>query len=535
MTFVATRRLLASAALAATFVAGAAQADEPKPQYGGTMRIYQRDNPASASIHEEATYSTNVPFMAVFNNLVMFDQHIRQNSEKTIVPELATSWSWSDGGKALTFKLREGVKWHDGKPFTAADVKCTMDLVQGIAKEKFRKNPRKLWYQNVKDVKVDSPTQVTFHLERPQPSLLSLLASGYSPMYPCHVTPAQQRTAPIGTGPFKFAEFKQNELIRLVKNPDYWKPGRPYLDAIELPIIKTRSTAVLAFIAGKLDMTFPTEVTVPLLRDIKQQMPNAVCEFGPTNVSSNLIVNREKPPFDNPDIRKAMALALDRKAFIDIMFEGQADIGGSMLPAPSGVWGMPDDMKKQMLGYGDVAKNRAEARAIMEKLGYSDSNPLKVKISTRNIPAYRDPAVILIDHLKTIHIEGELEPVETSLWFSKVARKDYSVGLNLTGNAVDDPDQTFYENYACKSERNYSHYCNPELEKQFDVQSQEPDAEKRKHLVWKIDQQIQNDVARPIIYHIHAGTCWRPQVHGFTQMLNSGYNGFRFEDLWLEH
>ena len=181
-----------------------------------------------------------------------------------------------------------------------------------------------------------------------------------------------------------------------------------------------------------------------------------------------------------------------------------------------------------------LEKNRAEARAIMEKLGYSATNTLKVKISTRNIPAYRDPAVILIDNLKQIHVEGELEPVETSLWFSKVARKDYAVGLNLTGNAVDDPDQTFYENYACKSERNYSEYCNPELEKAFDAQSSEIDVEKRKKMVWAIDQQIQNDVARPIIYHIRAGTCWQPNLQGFTPMVNSGYNGYRFEDIWLK-
>jgi len=190
---------------------------------------------------------------------------------------------------------------------------------------------------------------------------------------------------------------------------------------------------------------------------------------------------------------------------------------------------------RDMVGYNpDIAKNRAEARAIMEKLGYGPTNRLKVKVSTRNIPAYRDPAVILIDHLKEIYIDGELDPVDTSLWFSKVARKDYAVGLNLTGNAVDDPDQAFYENYACKSERNYSEYCNPELEKLFDQQSAEVDPEKRKQMVWDIDRRIQNDVARPIILHMRGGTCWSPDVHGFTPMVNSSYNGYRYEDLWLD-
>ena len=108
------------------------------------------------------------------------------------------------------------------------------------------------------------------------------------------------------------------------------------------------------------------------------------------------------------------------------------------------------------------------------------------------------------------------------------------MGLNLTGNAVDDPDQAFYENYACKSERNYSEYCNPELEKLFDQQSAEVDPEKRKQLVWDIDRRIQNDVARPIILHMRGGTCWQPDVHGFTPMVNSSYNGYRYEDLWLD-
>ena len=92
--------------------------------------------------------------------------------------------------------------------------------------------------------------EVTVHLKRPQPSLLALLASGYSPIYPCHVPAAQMRTKPIGTGPFKFVEFKQNEGIKIAKNPDYWKKGRPYLDGIEFTIVPNRATAMLGFVSG---------------------------------------------------------------------------------------------------------------------------------------------------------------------------------------------------------------------------------------------------------------------------------------------
>jgi peptide/nickel transport system substrate-binding protein len=159
-----------------------AAAAEPTPKPGGILRIYHRETPGGISIHEEATFSTNAPMMGVFNNLVVYDQHKEQNSLDTIVPELATSWTWSADKMALSFKLREGVKWHDGQPFTAKDVKCTWDMLRGVSPQKFRKNPRKDWYANVTDVTVNGDYEATFHLKRPQPSLLAMLASGYSPV-----------------------------------------------------------------------------------------------------------------------------------------------------------------------------------------------------------------------------------------------------------------------------------------------------------------------------------------------------------------
>jgi peptide/nickel transport system substrate-binding protein len=116
------RVLLGLATVLLTLAVGyASWAQKP----GGTLRIYHSDSPPSMSIHEEVTISTNVPMMGVFNNLVLYDQHVARSSLQSIVPELANSWSWGEDGRVLTFELRQGVRWHDGKPFTAADVKCT--------------------------------------------------------------------------------------------------------------------------------------------------------------------------------------------------------------------------------------------------------------------------------------------------------------------------------------------------------------------------------------------------------------------------
>src|SRR5206468_6183441 len=211
------------------------------------------------------------------------------------------------------------------------------------------------------DVTANGDYEITFRLKRPQPALLALLASGASPIYPCHVPAREMRTHPIGTGPFKFVEFRPNEYIKVMKNLDYWKPGRPYLDGIEFTIIKNMSTAILAFAAGKFDMTFPYTITQPLLHDVKSRLPQASCEMSSLGLSRTLLVNRERPPFDNPELRRAMALSLDRKAFIDIITEGQGDISGVMQPPPEGLWGMQREMLNMLPGYGDdVQQNRAK-------------------------------------------------------------------------------------------------------------------------------------------------------------------------------
>src|SRR6266481_153696 len=481
---------------------------------GGILRIYHWDSPPSLSIHEEPTISTVVPMMGVFNNLIIYKQDVPQNSLQSIVPDLAINWSWNEDWTALTFRLREGVKWHDGRRFTASDVECTWSLLLGNSNVSLRTNPRKSWYQNLERVTADGDRTVTFHLRRPQPAFIALLASGFSPVYPCHVSPRDMRQHPIGTGPFKFVEFKPNESIKLVRNPDYWKPGRPYLDGIEYTIIRNMSTAMLSFVAGKFDITFGG-LTVPLTRDIANQSPQADCELNPTNVSRNLIINPDAAPFDNPDLRRAMALSLDRKAFIDIITEGKGNVGGVMLPPPDGVWGMPAELLHTLPGYGP-------------------SKRLAVKVSTRDIPPFRDPAVVLLDQLKEIYIDAELETIDTTQWFPKVNRKDYTVALNLTGNGIDEPDQNFYENYVCGAEGNYNKYCNPELDKMVDRQSMEGNQEKRKALVWEIERKLAEDGARPIIFYALGGNCRQPDVKGLTIMSNSIYNGWRMEDVWLD-
>ena len=243
---------------------------------GGVLKMYHRDNPPSASIHEEATNSTVVPFMSLFNNLVLYDQSKPQNSPQDIVPDLAKSWSWSADNKDLTFKLQEGVKWHDGQPFTAKDVVCTFDLLTGKGEQKLRRNPRQSWYGNVEQR----------HRQRRSTRSRSI-SSGRSPRS-CRCSPRairrsipamcrRRRCAPSRSAPAR-SSSSSSSRTRASSSPGTPTTGRrarPYLDGIEFTIVPNRATAMLSFVSGRFDITFPWEVTIPLLKDIKSQLPNA--------------------------------------------------------------------------------------------------------------------------------------------------------------------------------------------------------------------------------------------------------------------
>jgi peptide/nickel transport system substrate-binding protein len=502
---------------------------------GGVLKLPHFDSPASMSILEEATRATVQPMMGVFNNLVLYDQHIAQSSLETVRPDLATGWSWSEDGKELTFPLRQGVKWQDGKPFTAADVKCTWDLVMGTGGDKLRINPRKSWYDNVERVTTKGDYEVTFHLKQPQPALLALLASGWAPIYPCHVPAREMRQHPIGTGPFKFVEFKPNEYIKVARNPDYWKPGRPYLDGIEYTIMREPGPRDLAFYAGKFDMTTPFGVSMSTLKDFKSQAPQTSCEISHVNVPRTMLINPAAPPFDNPELRRAMILSVDRKAFVDIITDGEGRIGGNMMPPPEGVWGMPPEVLQTLPGYDtDVDKRRAEARKIMEKLGYGADKHLALRVATRNFPGWSQPAVVMISHFKEIYIDAELDLIDTALWYPKMARRDFGVGFVPMESGVDDPDQMYYENYVCGAARNYAGHCDADLDKLVNQQSMEANPVKRKDIVWQIERKLAEAMVRPVLFYPVGVTCWQPWVKGLTIMTNSIYNEWRMEDVWLD-
>jgi peptide/nickel transport system substrate-binding protein len=522
--------LLAVASVCATPVIG------QTPKSGGVLKLVHREDlPQGFHIHESATNSVTWPAMPCYSNLVIFDQLKKVERTDTIVPELAEKWSWQDGNRTLVFFLRKDVKWHDGQPFTAKDVKFTFDVVREAADApaKLRINPRKEWYANIDAIETPDAHTVAFRLKRPQTSLLTMLASGYSPVFPAHVPLGEHRTRCIGTGPFKFKEWKRGESVELVKNPDYFVKGRPYLDSVRFPIVVERGTRVAALQTAQVDVAFPGDTTVPIMEQLKASAPKITFTETTTNVSENLLINTKKPPFDNVKVRRALSLAIDRRAYASAVHRGSSLVGAAMLPPPYGAWGLTAKDVSQLPGYGQAAADKERARKLLAEAGFGPGKPLKMELVTRAIAIYLDFAAFVVNEFKAVGIDVTLKQIETAQWHPLATRREFQVGANLTGLGVDDPDANFYENYACGSPRNYGDYCNEQVMKMIERQSAEPDQKKRMAIVADIQRKLEEDGARPLMGWRVDRFAMQPYVKNLIPH-PVVYNCCRLQEVWLD-
>ncbi len=507
---------------------------DPNGRPGGTLRAVLPEGWAGGlSPHEASTISTVWPAAPVFNNLVAFDPFRPSEDSDHLVAELAETWTSGDQGQRLTFNLRRGVTWHDGRPFTARDVKFTFDAARGASDQKLRLNPRKEWWANIRDITTNGDYSVTFQLNRPEPGLLSQFASMWAPIYPAHVPLQDMRIAPVGTGPFVLKEAKQDEQLLLVKNPNYFIKGRPYLDGIAYYVIRNSDTRIAAMQANQIDIFFPGVGTTDVRGQLNANAPRVVVNEVAQGVQDNIILNHKRAPFDNPQVRLAVNYSLDRAGFIKTVRQGAGVLGAANLPPPFGKWGLTEGELTTLPGYGDPSHDKAEARRLLAAAGYGPSNLLHVTVTTRNTKEYVDAAIWLIEQLRQVGIQGQLEQIEPALWFPRLVRRDYQIATNITGAAVDDPDANFFENYACGSLRNYTDYCNREVESLMARMSSEMNPSRRLQLTHQIDKQLQLDSARPVLAHrLDYFPRW-PQVKNLVPH-HGIYNWGRMQDVWLD-
>jgi peptide/nickel transport system substrate-binding protein len=378
---------------------------------------------------------------------------------------------------------------------------------------------------------IDSAT-VVFRLKRPQPALLLMLASGYTPIYAAHLSPASYRTGCIGTGPFKLKEWRKGEFVEYARNPHYFVKGRPHLDSLQYVIIAERAMATGALELARVDAAFPGETTKPTGDRLRRTVPKLVVTEVNSSVFDSLIVNTRKAPFNHAGVREALSRAIDRRALINAVYQGGAALGATMGPRTAGAWGLVESDLRTLPGYGRPADEKAKARTLLSAAGFGPGKPLKVELLTRALPAFADVAAFVVNEMRSVGVEASLRQVDTAQWYPLLTRGDFELGIDRTGIA-DDPDANFYENFTCGSPRNYSGYCDDKIAALIDQQSQELDPARRIALVHTVQKKLEETAARPVL-------CWRldyfavwPYVKNLVPH-QSIYSWGRMQEVWLD-
>ncbi|MEL7229239.1 MAG: ABC transporter substrate-binding protein [Pseudomonadota bacterium] len=345
----------------------------------------------------------------VYANL--FEGLTRIAANGAVEPALAESWTISDDGKTYTFKLRSGVKFHDGTDFTADDVKFSLDR----ARAEGSTNAQKALFAAIDTVNVLNATTVEVKLSAPTGSFLFNMGWGDAVI----VAPEsadKNKSNPVGTGPFKFGNWAKGANVTLTRNEDYWG-DKPALEKATFRFISDPAAALSAMLSGDVDAfaNFPAPESIPQLK----ADPRFAVVVGSTEGETILSTNNAKPPFDNAKVRQAIAHAIDRQAIINgAMFGLGTPIGTHFAPHHPAYTDMT----------GTYAYNPEKAKALLAEAGFGDGIKATLKLPP---PSYaRRGGEIIAAQLRKVGIDLEIIPVEWSVWVPEVFRgKDYDLTI----------------------------------------------------------------------------------------------------------
>ncbi|MDP2953544.1 MAG: ABC transporter substrate-binding protein, partial [Chloroflexota bacterium] len=333
----------------------------------------------------------------------------------------------------------------------------------------------------------------------------------------------------MGTGPFKLVSYLRGVSIDMVKNPDYFVPGRPYMDGIMRYIIKDYGAMNAAFKAGKLDalLGFQHNVGAREREVLKKQYPTVVIDEKATPTARVLIFNHTRKPFNDVRLRTALDLVLERRAFITVAAQGDARLGGMVFP---GFWAMPQEELLKRPGYRQPKdQDIAEAKRLLTEAGFP--NGLKFTITTRSLADYTAAAVLIQDQAKAIGLDVRVEVLEGATYFSREAALDFETVVSGSSITLDEPDLYLGHSFTTGGGQNYGKYSNPKVDELYVKQAQAKDQAERKKLISELEKIIMED--RPLVpfyWRTYSSITW-PYVRNFNFQGNQ--LGFKLQDVWL--
>ncbi len=515
--------------------AGLVKAPEPSPKRGGVIKIGGFGDPAHFDLDQSPTIVNLWPQAPMYDNLIRFDPN---DGGRTIIPDLAERWDVAPDGSTYTFHLRKGIKFHDGTPFTADDVVATFqrrkDPPQGVV------SIRQELYRAVQKIEAVDPNTVKFTLSEPRGYFLEALATGWSVILSKKALDENKgdlrrvENYP-GTGPYKFAEFKPREKWVMERNPDYWNKEVPYVDRIErisIQLANDRGTAVLT---NQLD--FADHVSLDTHLEALKRPNDVETRLNPVTWAFTVTFNVQKPPFNDPRVRRAVHLAISRQELAKIYeVSDSINVGSRWCHPGSPLAGKADEILK-LPGYRpEKDDDLAEAKKLMAAAGLE--NGLKDLIFLQRglvgpgieiyAPAFQD---MLKRHLK---LESIIKPVETSVYWDVVRAGDYHITYGVPAGAINDPSDYWSQWFKTNGPQNYANWSNQKFDDLLSKIDKELDQEKRKALVREAEDLLDQEV--PMFFHGWGSLAriWRKHVKGLNHDIVGSYMVLRYDTVWLD-
>jgi peptide/nickel transport system substrate-binding protein len=480
--------------LVATALAVPATAQET-PRPGGELVFPVPSEPPSYDGHREETFGLIHPFAPFYNTLIRVDPNDPSGTRP--VPSLAESWTTSKDGLTYTFKLRHGVKFHDGSELTSKDVKASYDKIifppAGVG------SARKGQYTEVEVVEAPDPYTVRFRLKRPSGSFLLSLASPWNFIYKADVLAKDMNWYEkniMGTGPFIFVEHVRGSHVVGKRNPTYWDKGKPYLDGFRAMFVRD-SAAQVALVRGE-RAHIQFRGFSPAERDsLKAALGDKLAvQESPWDCMLMVAINHEKKPFDDKRVRRALTLALDRyegsKALSRIAIV--KEVAGVQVPGTP--YATPPQELEKLAGYGrDINASRAEARRLLKEAG---AEGLAFTFKNRGIPMPYEPVAIwLLDQWRQVGLNVKQEVVESAAYYGQVLRPgNFEVAMDFPCGYIVEPDLDLYRYISVdKNPSNYGRYLDRVLDELYERQARVQDVEERKRLIRAFEKRVLDEEA----------------------------------------
>ncbi len=446
-----------------------------KPVAGGTLHAALTGEPDSLDPAVSSIYTGAQVYDNIFSKLVDIDP------DGQFVGVLARKWNQKDD-RTWVFDLVDDASFHNGEKFTANDVKYTF---MRILDPKTASAYASL-YDTIDEVEVATPTQVIFHLKTPFGPFLSNLANNGEIVNQKAIESADPARNPVGTGPFQFVEWAQGDHITVTKYPDYFETGKPYLDQIDFRFLLVDQSRIDGLSSGELDWVdaVPLQQLSTLSND-----PRFTYVTSPTaGIPDFLSMNTAQPPFDKPEVRQAVAWALDREAIRAIAYFGAGEVGIEEVPSGSPWFDGVDP-------YAD-APDVEKAKSLLSDAGYS--NGLTVEyLGLPQYPELLKTGEVVREQLKAVGITMNIKQVDVSVWFSQFSKGDYQITSAYQERTID-PDNFYSLVLRSGGPINSSKYSNPKVDDLIDRARTETDQTARQGLYKQIRQIVREDA--PLIF-----------------------------------